>query len=95
MQWLAVMPHGPGFESTGLQGPFCVEFFHILPVPAWVLTCVLPQSRDMHVILTGDSKSATGFNVTLNASVCDSSDVFSPSPLSNYKLVIFCITFYD
>lgn len=59
----------------------CVEFFHILPVPAWVLTCVFPQSRDMHVILTGDSKSATGFNVTLNASVCDSSDVFSPSPL--------------
>ncbi len=54
-QWLAQLQEGSEFEPTGRLGPFCVEF-----------ACFLPQSKDMQVRLTGDSKMPVGVDVSLS-----------------------------
>ncbi len=58
---------GSGFEPTGRLGPSCVEF---ACSPRWWVfsgySSFLPQSKDMQVRLTGDSKFPVGVNMSVS-----------------------------
>lgn len=49
------------FPGGGVGGSFGVRSLRVLPVPGWVFSSYsgfLPQSKNRHVRLTGDSKVA-------------------------------------
>lgn len=62
-QWLAVSPHSKKVVGEIPTLGLSVWSFLVLPVPAWVLSgyCgCLPQSEDMQIRLTGNSKLPLG-----------------------------------
>merc|ERR1712035_272647 len=83
----ASQQEGPEFDPPAprLGQGLSVRSLHVLPVPAWVLSGYsgfLPQSKDMHVRLIGNSKLSVGVNVRLNG--CSSLCV---GPAINWRLV--------
>merc|ERR1712035_185044 len=84
VQWLALPPHSKKVAGSILTWGLSVWSLHVLPVPAWVLSGYsgfLPQSKDMHVRLIGDSKLSVGVNVRVNG--CSSLCV---GPAINWRL---------
>lgn len=56
-----ILQEAPGFNSTGGPGPslYGDVCLHVLLVSEWVLpgySGLIPQSKNMHLRLTGDSK---------------------------------------
>lgn len=68
LQYTALSPRGPEFESAGQLGAFYVEFarsFYVCVASFCVFE--LPPTVQRHVSLTGESKLAVGVNMIINA----------------------------
>merc|ERR1712035_232177 len=83
----ASQQEGPEFDPPAprLGQGLSVRSLHVLPVSAWVLSGFsgfLPQSKDMHVRLIGDSKLPVGVNVSVSGclSMCQPCDKLATCP---------------
>ena len=71
--WLALLPHSKKVPGSNPSRGLSVWSLHVLPVLAWVssgYSGFLPQSKDMHVRLIGDSKLPVGVIESVRGCLC-------------------------